>query len=191
MQVLVNLAERMVRMGEFKLRDLDPRSVKSSLDRGECILVDVREANEYAREHIAGARLVPLATLDRAALDLRDPHTIVVVHCASGLRSPHAAKTLAVAGIANVANLAGGLQAWKQAGLATVEDRSAPLPIMRQVQLAAGSLIMLGVALGTLINPWFYALSAFVGAGLFLAGATGWCGMAMLLARLPYNRRTA
>ncbi|MBI3709991.1 MAG: rhodanese-like domain-containing protein [Proteobacteria bacterium] len=178
-------------MGEFKLRDLDPQTVKSSLDRGECILVDVREANEYAREHIAGAKLMPLATLDRAALGLRDPHTNIVVHCASGLRSPHAAKTLAAAGIVNVANLAGGLQAWKQAGLATVEDRSAPLPIMRQVQLVAGSLIMLGVALGTLINPWFYALSAFVGAGLFLAGATGWCGMAMLLARLPYNRRTA
>ena len=68
-------------------------------------------------------------------------------------------------------------------------DRSAPIDIMRQVQIGAGSLVLIGVALGALVAPGFYALSAFVGAGLLFAGATGFCGMAHLLARMPWNRR--
>lgn len=59
---------------------------------------------------------------------------------------------------------------------------------MRQVQITTGLLILTGVVLGWFVNPAFYALSAFVGAGLTFAGATGWCGMAMLLKAMPWNR---
>jgi hypothetical protein len=105
------------------------------------------------------------------------------------IRSAKAGAQLAALGGREVVNLKGGIGAWKRAGLPVRTDRSAPLPIMRQVQLVAGGLILVGAALGALVHPWFFALCAFVGAGLFVAGATGWCGMALLLARLPFNRR--
>src|SRR3546814_7217221 len=85
----------------------------------------------------------------------------------------------------------GGIYAWRRAGLEVAADRRQPLEMMRQVQLAAGGLALLGVALGFLVGPGFFALSAFVGAGLMLAGGTGWCGMARLLRHMPWNRRMA
>jgi rhodanese-related sulfurtransferase len=69
-----------------------------------------------------------------------------------------------------------------------IADRKAPLPIMRQVQIAAGSLVLLGLVLAVLVSPWFMALSAFVGAGLIVAGISGFCGMANLLLHMPWNR---
>jgi Protein of unknown function (DUF2892) len=73
-------------------------------------------------------------------------------------------------------------------GLFHMFNRKAPLPIMRQVQIAAGSLVLLGIRLAVLASPWFMALSAFVGAGLIVAGITGVCGMASLLRHMPWNR---
>ena len=87
--------------------------------------------------------------------------------------------------------LEGGLDAWKQAGLPVDADRKAPIEIMRQVQLAAGSFVVTGALLAATVHPAFIWLSAFVGAGLVFAGASGWCGMAHLLARAPWNRRSA
>ena len=87
--------------------------------------------------------------------------------------------------------LDGGLDAWKKAGLPVTLDRSQPIDIMRQVQIVAGSLVLTGVVLGALVSPGFYALSGFVGAGLLFAGASGFCGMARLLAVMPWNQRKA
>ncbi|MGK0740232.1 rhodanese family protein, partial [Yokenella regensburgei] len=84
--------------------------------------------------------------------------------------------------------LEGGIDAWKQAGLPVIKDASQPLPLMRQVQIAAGVLILCGVLLGYTLSSAFFLLSAFVGAGLTLAGVTGFCGMARLLAVMPWNR---
>ena len=67
-------------------------------------------------------------------------------------------------------------------------DRSQPIEIMRQVQIVAGSLVLIGVILGYFVTPAFYALPAFVGAGLLFAGISGFCGMAKLLAIMPWNR---
>lgn len=63
-----------------------------------------------------------------------------------------------------------------------------PLVLLRQVQIVAGVLILFGVVLGSLVSPVFYGVSGFVGAGLLFAGVTGFCGMARVLALLPYNR---
>lgn len=173
---------------DFTLKELDAPAAKAWLDSGDTVLIDVREPGEYAREHIPCAKLVPLSTLNPTNLNLHGASR-VIVHCASGIRSAKAAERLHDSGIAAVAHLKGGLQAWREAGYDVTVDTSAPLPIMRQVQLVAGGLILLGVALGTLLHAGFFLLSAFVGAGLVFAGATGWCGMAMLLGWLPYNRR--
>jgi hypothetical protein len=112
----------------------------------------------------------------------------IILHCASGARSARAAAMLVAAGITDVANLKGGIAAWKQAGFPLAVNRKAPLPLMRQVQIVAGGLVVVGVVLGAAVHPWFLGLSAFVGAGLVMAGVTGWCGMATLLRKLPYNR---
>jgi rhodanese-related sulfurtransferase len=168
-------------------REVDAATLKSWLDRGEAVLVDVREVGEFARESIPGATLVPLSTFAPAKVPAANGKKLVV-SCLSGKRSTNAQAQLAAAGIAAV-NFAGGITEWKQAGYPIRENKSAPLPIMRQVQIAAGSLVVIGAALGTFAHPGFYALSAAVGAGLVFAGVTGWCGMASLLGLLPYNRR--
>lgn len=153
-------------------------------------LIDIREADEFAREHIAGAELVPLSTLEQGANINAAQGETLIFHCQSGARSSNNVQQLRrAAGAAQVALLDGGIEAWRKAGFATVEDKKQPLPLMRQVQIAAGVLILLGVILGYTLSSGFFLLSGFVGAGLTFAGISGFCGMARLLAVMPWNRR--
>lgn len=148
-------------------------------------LVDIRRADEFARAHAAGAINLPIDRLERI-----DGDAPVVFLCRSGMRtSAHAAK-LSASHTGTAYCLEGGLDAWRAAGLPVEEDRSQPIEIMRQVQITAGLLILTGVVLGFTIAPAWFGLSAFVGAGLTFAGLTGWCGMAYVLAIMPWNRRT-
>jgi rhodanese-related sulfurtransferase len=107
------------------------------------------------------------------------------------MRTAANAERLAGCSDAPVFLLEGGIEAWRQAGLDCAVDRKQPLEIMRQVQIGAGTLVLLGVLLGFAVSPVGFGLSAFVGAGLLTAGVTGWCGMARLLAVMPWNRRAA
>ena len=84
--------------------------------------------------------------------------------------------------------LEGGIEAWKKLKLPDRVDRKQPIAVARQVQILAGSLVLLGVLLGLLLTPVFYVLSAFVGAGLVFAGITDFCASARLLALMPWNR---
>ncbi len=169
------------------LKPIAAAELKRRLDAGEAVLIDVRESDEHAREHVLGARLAPLSAIDAHDFD-RDHGKAAVFCCRSGMRTQANATKLLARGFSEAYYLEGGLEAWKAAGLPVHANRKAPLEIMRQVQIAAGSLVLLGVALGVLVHPGFYALAAFVGAGLTFAGATGWCGMAMLLKTMPWNR---
>ncbi|HSA81458.1 MAG TPA: rhodanese family protein [Geminicoccaceae bacterium] len=176
-------------MPEPTLRQIKAAAAKTLLDRGDAVLIDVREPDEHARERIEGARLAPLSRFDPASLVGADERgKIAVFHCNSGNRTAQAAGRLLGAGFAETYQLEGGLQGWKNAGLPVIADWKAPLPIMRQVQIAAGSLVLLGIVLTVLVSPWFMALPAFVGAGLIVAGITGFCGMANLLLHMPWNR---
>ena len=83
----------------------------------------------------------------------------------------------------------GGLNGWKAAGYPVITDRRQPLPLMRQVQIVAGALVFGGTLAGASLSALFYLIPAFVGAGLLFAGLTGWCGMAKLLAVMPWNKR--
>jgi rhodanese-related sulfurtransferase len=174
-------------MTAIALREMDAVATKRGLDADEIVLIDVREPSEHRRERIPGARILPLSRFDPAQLQAANGKR-VVLHCNSGNRSAQAARLLLGAGAAEVTHLTGGITAWRHAGFPVERDRSAPLPIMRQVQIVVGTLVVVGVLLGFLIHPGFYGLSAFVGAGLLLAGVTGNCLLANLLARLPYNR---
>lgn len=166
-------------------RAIDVHAAQRLIDAG-ALLIDVREPDEHARERIPNARLSPLSRMS-GALDCRGASG-VIFHCRSGSRTAAAADRLATCAGADAYTLSGGLEAWKAAGLPTVTDRDQPIDLMRQVQIAAGGLVLLGVGLGALINPGFYALSGFVGAGLLFAGVTGTCGMARLLALAPWNQ---
>lgn len=169
------------------LLEIEPVDLHSMLDRGEAIVIDVREADEYARDHIDGALLVPLSAFDAAKVPADNGRT-VVLHCRSGRRSADAANRLLAAGRPVARHLRGGILAWREAGFPVVENKRVPISIMRQVQITAGSLVVLGVLLAIAFHPLWALLSGFVGAGLVFAGVTGTCGLAAVLARMPWNR---
>jgi rhodanese-related sulfurtransferase len=170
------------------LRTISPERA-ADLVRSGAVLVDIREADEYAREHIPGARHHALSRVDRNT-PVHAGDDVLIFHCRSGARTKgNAARLAATAQTCEAYILDGGLEAWKKAGLPVALDRSQPIDILRQVQIAAGSLVLLGVVLGALVAPAFYALSGLVGAGLLFAGVSGYCGMARLLAVMPWNRR--
>ncbi|MDZ4692159.1 rhodanese family protein [Terricaulis sp.] len=170
-----------------ELNPINAAELKRRLDSGEAVLIDIRESDEHAREHILGARLAPLSAIDTHDFD-RDHGKVAVFHCKSGMRTQANAARLLARGFRQAYFLDGGIEAWKAAGFGVHTNVKAPLEIMRQVQITAGLLILTGVVLGWFVNPVFYALSALVGAGLTFAGATGWCGMALMLKAMPWNR---
>lgn len=171
------------------LQAISPERAAELLRKG-AVLIDIREADEHARERIPGARHHALSRLD-AESPARAGDEVLVFHCRSGARTRGNAARLSAAANCDAYILDGGLDAWKKAGLPVTLDRSQPIDIIRQVQIAAGSLVLMGMLLGTFFSPGFYAISAFVGAGLVFAGVSGFCGMAHLLALMPWNRRTA
>lgn len=172
-------------------QSIPAREAAGLITSGEAVLVDIREADERARSHVPGSVHAPVSRLGGAALGIPAGST-VIFHCQSGSRTAQNAGVLAAAVPGcRVLLVEGGIGALAAAGLRLMEDKRAPLPIMRQVQITAGSLVLLGAVLGALVDPRFHALSAFVGAGLVFAGIMGLCPMANLLALMPWNRRAA
>lgn len=168
------------------LKTIDATTAKAWIAEGKAVLIDVRESDEHAREHVPGAFPLPLTQLDGTKVP-RDER-MAVFHCASGNRTREAAARLAELGFPEAYQLDGGLAGWKKAGFATRLDRRAPISLQRQVQITAGLLVVLGVVFGWLVSPWFVLLSAAVGAGLIFSGLTGTCLLAKALALLPFNR---
>jgi len=153
-------------------------------------LIDVRTPAEHGEIHIEGSHLMPLDRLDAAsAKKLAAEHDACVLVCRSGKRAATAREKLTAGGCENLQVLDGGVIAWEQAGLAVNRGRKV-MSLERQVRVGAGLMVLLGVILGTWVHAGFYGLSAFVGAGLVFAGITDWCGMAMVLAKMPWNQRS-
>jgi len=172
------------------LTPLAPADVADRIKRGKAVLVDIRDADEYARRHIAGALSRPLSDFETAHLRL-EPDRDVIFTCRTGMRTEANCHRLNAAVDGKAFVLDGGLDAWAAAGLPVAEDRKAPLEIMRQVQLAVGLMVLTGVILGVVVSPGYLVLAAIGGAGLTFAGATGFCGLAKLLSFAPWNRRAA
>ncbi|NWG26045.1 MAG: DUF2892 domain-containing protein [Pseudorhodoplanes sp.] len=174
----------------MSLKPISPERAAELASRG-AVLVDIRERDEHARERIPFARHQPLSQMGRSEAVPADAD-VVIFHCRSGARTRANEARLASTNPGCEAYLLdGGLEAWKKAGLPTAFDRRQPIEIMRQVQIAAGSMVVMGAALGAFVSPHFYALSAFVGLGLVFAGITGTCGLAKILGWMPWNRRAA
>ncbi len=158
------------------------------------VLLDVRTPAEHAEVHVPGVHLVPLDRLD--ADRLASDHAFkkdapIYLLCKGGGRATQAAEKLEKSGFTQCCVVEGGTQAWADAGLPVNRGGSKIMSLERQVRVAAGTLVLTGVILGTWVHPGFYGLSAFVGAGLVFAGLTDWCGMGLLLGRMPWNQRVA
>lgn len=169
------------------IRSIPPATAAELVERG-ATLIDIRSPDEHARMRIAGAQNISLEQLSENSAS----GDIVIFHCRSGMRTSQAAAQLAsAAGDRACYIVEGGLAAWKATGLPVVEDRRAPIEMQRQVMIAAGILILSGTLLSILLAPLWIWLAIAVGAGLTFAGVTGFCGMARLLAFMPWNRRMA
>jgi rhodanese-related sulfurtransferase len=167
---------------------LTAQELARQLESGAIGVIDVREPMEFAGGHIAGSLNVPLARL----ADTQLPDGPLVLVCQSGNRSLQGCRRLLERQPSRLLlDLEGGIPAWQQAGLPLLRQANAPLPMMRQVQIAAGSLVLLGLILSHTVAPAWIALTWFVGAGLCFAGISGFCGMARLLAAMPWNRMPA
>ncbi len=153
-------------------------------------LIDVRTPVEFREAHLEGARNVPLGQLDPAAVmqtRTSGSKRPLYVICQSGGRGRQACEMFHNAGFDDVVNVEGGTLACIAAGLPVVRGQKS-ISLERQVRIAAGSLVLLGLLLAWLIHPAFVFLSAFVGAGLVFAGITDTCGMGMILAHMPWNQ---
>ena len=150
-------------------------------------LLDVRTPGEFAAAHVPGAKLIPLDGLDPAGfLKHRGPDDKpIYVLCHSGGRARRAIERFERAGFGGCVLVEGGTQAWLDAGLPVNRGASKVVPLMRQVQIAVGLISATGAALALAVNPWFALVPLAMGGGLLFAGLTGFCGLALVLAKLP------
>jgi rhodanese-related sulfurtransferase len=169
---------------------ISPQQLAELSKSGKLDLIDVRTPVEFREVHVKYARNVPLDGLDpisemQGRNSSRDEPLYLI--CRSGSRGGQACERFQAVGFTNVINIEGGTLACVEAGLQVVRGKKA-ISLERQVRIAAGSLVLLGVLLGWLVHPVFLGLPAFVGAGLVFAGITDTCGMGMMLARMPWNQ---
>jgi len=170
------------------LKTIDARTLKSWLDNNEAVLVDVREPAEHAAENITGAALLPLGSVSKSALPSCAGKKLVI-HCRKGGRGGSACqKLLAEDPTLDIYNLEGGIEAWNAAGLTVASSAKAFLPLDRQLQLTIGLLLIAGSVLGALFSPAWLLLTGLIGAGLTVAGVTGFCGLAYVIAKMPWNQ---
>ena len=152
-------------------------------------LIDVRMPMEFEAVHAKGATNIPLDRFDPAEVLSGADDTIYVI-CRAGSRGQKAcAKLIAANPSVRVVNVDGGTLAWEAAGLPVVRGRKR-MSLERQVRIAAGSLIILSFALAIVVHPGLLGIAALIGAGLVFAGMTDWCGMGLLLGKMPWNRES-
>lgn len=172
------------------LKTIDAKTLKTWLDNNEAVLVDVREPAEYAAENIQGAKLIPLGNISKSALPACADKKLVI-HCRKGGRGGSACqKLLSEDPALDIYNLEGGIEAWRAAGLMVASSGKFFLPLDRQVQLVIGLVLIVGSVLGYLFSPAWFLLTGLIGAGLTMAGATGFCGLALLMAKMPWNQNS-
>lgn len=175
------------------MRTISPVELQKLLvSEPELPLLDVRTPVEYVEVHVAQARNVPLDEVNPQALadsgKLRKDQPVYLL-CRSGQRASRAAEKFAKEGFVEPVVITGGTLAWIEADLPVVRGKSKVISLERQVRIVAGALVFTGVSLGWLVHPAFFGLAAFVGAGLVFAGVTDFCGMGLLLAKMPWNKR--
>jgi rhodanese-related sulfurtransferase len=153
-------------------------------------ILDVRTPAEFATGHIPGAQSAPLDTLDPAAfLKTRsDQSKPIYMVCQVDGRARKAIEKFQRAGFVNCVLVEGGTQAWLDSGLPVIRGGRSSLSLLRQVQITIGIFSGTGAALALTVHRGFALLPLFTGCGLLFAGLTGTCGLALLLAKMPWNQ---
>lgn len=157
---------------------------------GAISVIDVRMGLEYEGEHIDGTQLIPLDQLAARVNDVLAMPAPRLLLCRTGQRAGMARETLAKLGVSGLSVIQGGIEAYRAVGGDTVEGK-AVMSLERQVRIVAGSIGAIGALLAIFVHPAFIALPLFIGVGQVFAGISDWCGMGLLLAKMPWNRGSA
>ena len=173
---------------------ITPQELQDLLSSGKpAHLLDVRSPAEHSGVHIPGTQLIPLDELDAVSFCSQrgtDCAPVYVI-CQSGGRATRAIQKLEAAGVKGCILLEGGTQAWIDAGLPVNRGKSRVLPLMRQVQITIGAIAASGSLLALLVDTRFAFVPLFMGCGLLMAGITGFCGLAVLMAKMPWNKASS
>ena len=170
------------------IKNIDAKTLKKWLENDEAVIVDVREPAEHASKNISSAKLLPLGQINLDSIPDHEGKKLVL-HCHSGKRSASAcAKLLQEDPDLEIYNLEGGICAWSDSGCQTKDSGKFFLPLDRQVQIIIGLGVLTGSILGYFASEKFFLLSGFFGAGLIFAGLTGFCGLAVVMAKMPWNK---
>lgn len=178
---------------ERPLRYMHPKhlTVETLIDEvqaGESLqIIDVRSLSEFESGHIPGAIHIPMETIQSRMEDL-DLHRPTVLVCHSGNRAEITCQQVQDR-FDNVRVLEGGTASWCSAGNKVVKTTASGKSLMHQALIGAGIVNATGVLLALFAHPGWIGLSAFVSVGLIVAGSTGFCLMAMILSKMPWNRR--
>lgn len=172
------------------MKHITTEEAKELIETGGCsVLVDVRSAAEFRASHVPGAKNIPLDELEDGIGEVvKDKDTTFYLMCSCGSRSGKGCEEMEEMGYHNVISIEDGIIGMKRLGMKIVEEEHHIISIERQVRITAGSLVVMGVVLGLVVNPWYFAISAFVGSGLIFAGITNTCGLGLVLARMPWNK---
>jgi rhodanese-related sulfurtransferase len=172
------------------MTELNTVQAKEAMDllTKDAVLVDVREPAEFNTRHIPNAMLHPLGSINASQLEKYGDKT-VLIYCQKGLRGQKACeKILQDNPNSKIVNLVGGIEAWQAAGFTTNKGTSNVLPLDRQVQITIGSLVLAFSLLGYFVQTNFVFGATFMGTGLLFAGISGFCGLARVMAKAPWNR---
>lgn len=172
------------------MQSISPIELRAVEQAAAIDIIDVRSPAEFAAEHIAGSINLPLDEIDRRALPHRTEDAQLVIVCRTGKRATKAMEALAAREVRSMKCLAGGIEAWRAAGFPTRRTGRGVISVERQVRIAAGMLVVIGAALSLIAPIAGAALAGGVGAGLVFAGVTDSCAMGLMLARMPWNKRT-
>jgi rhodanese-related sulfurtransferase len=161
------------------------------LQKGDAILIDVRDADEFKEEHIPYALSLPLSTLDESFAKLAIPQgKTVIMHCLKGMRGQKACESICNSeqSAHEPLNIEGGIAAWKQSGLPVIGN-APKMAIFRQIQIIVGFALicLIGAGLAGVMIAFYAALILSI--LFFTAGVTGYCGLAYILNQLPWNKK--
>jgi rhodanese-related sulfurtransferase len=173
---------------DVTIKEIDPLTLKKGLDKGEIILIDVREHLEYEEEHVSRAQLFPISHFDPRHLP--DPAgKTLVFYCQMGRRSLNAAQKWAkYAGMAEAFSMKGGLKNWKDQGLPTVTDNTASVKVEEQTYILSGLVILIALVLNYFFSEWFLIIPGAIAILLIVSGIAGHSYLSFLLSKLPWNR---
>ncbi len=173
-----------------KINNIDCLTLKEWMDKGDAVLIDVREDIEYKNCSIPNSYHLPLSQVSIDVTHLpKHKNKKIVIHCKSGKRSMMACQKLIEDGIKfEIWNLEGGIDAWKASNLSTCTALK-KIPISRQVNLVIGILILVSLVLFSTSSIKAYLLIALVcSIGLIFSGLTGFCLLTKIISKLPWNK---